>query len=96
MLTEEQNKALGKLLGRAFIQIRILGWGGKAEQAADLADALHNLPYDLFYQDFSWERLIGNIETYHQKYPPNERGEYFDFLALGEQIQTNTDLENVS
>jgi len=35
----------------AFIEMRLLGWGGKAEQVADLADAFHNLPADTAMRD---------------------------------------------
>jgi len=30
---------------RAFLEMRLLGYAGKAAQCADLADAFHNIPY---------------------------------------------------
>lgn len=90
ILTQAQREALYDLIGRGFIQIRILGWGGQSNQAADLADALHSLPYEIHHKDFSWDRLKSNLRTYHWRYPPHKKGNYFDFLTLAEQIQNNS------
>jgi hypothetical protein len=96
MMTEEQKKALCKLLGRALIEIRILGAENKSEQAADLADALHNLPYGLLISDFSWEWFKNDLEIYHKKYPPYAKGVHNDFLTLAEQIEANNKLVDMS
>lgn len=86
-LTEKQQQQLLGLLGRGFVLIRDLGWSGKSVQAADLADTLHSLPYDVFHHSFSWDRVERNVETYYKKYPPDTRGDYFDLLALLEKIR---------
>jgi hypothetical protein len=45
---DRQREALCDLMCRAFVDIRALGWSGRAEQAADLADAFHNLPKEMY------------------------------------------------
>src|SRR5215510_8245439 len=42
--TESERQQLCEMLHFALLEIRMLGWNGKASQAADLADAFHNLP----------------------------------------------------
>jgi hypothetical protein len=48
--TDAQRKALCHLMMDAFTHIRVLGWSGEAQHAADVADAFHNLPV-LMWQD---------------------------------------------
>lgn len=43
-LTDAQRRKLCEMMYAAFVEMRMLGWEGKSEQAADLADAFHNLP----------------------------------------------------
>ena len=43
-MTDAQRKKLSEMMYWAFLEIRLLGSGGKAQQAADLADAFHNVP----------------------------------------------------
>jgi len=49
LLTDQQRQELCKILFKALLEIRKLGNEGKAEQAADVADAFHNLPAYLRY-----------------------------------------------
>ena len=58
---------------------------GKASQAADLADAFHELPIIMISQDFSWEIFRTYLETYQRKYPRIPDSE-FNYLALLEKI----------
>ena len=51
--TDAQRRALCRLMMDAFLHIRILGWSGKAQEAADLADAFHNLPVLMWHDGFS-------------------------------------------
>lgn len=46
--TEAQRIKLHDLVATAFIEIRILGWAGRATQAAELANAFHNLPREIY------------------------------------------------
>lgn len=82
--TEEQKRQLGEMVYRAFIEIRSLGWGGKAEQAADLADAFHNLPTGMYAPDFDWAFFRHFLQYYQKKYPPS--GSYLDYVAMLEAI----------
>ncbi len=68
-LTEMERQKLCQMIYRAMLEIRSLGWSGKAEQAADLADAFHNLPAMLWSEDFSLDFLRTFLESYHHKYP---------------------------
>jgi hypothetical protein len=85
--TDEQRRLLCEMMYRAFIEMRILGWGGKSEQAADLADAFHNLPIVMYRSDFSWSFFRHFLDTYQRKYPRNA-GSLNDYLAMLEKIQT--------
>lgn len=65
----EQREQLSKLLAQAFIEIRLLCWGGHAQQAADLADVFHNLPREMYgWGSFNWDRLRAQIVDYERKY----------------------------
>jgi hypothetical protein len=86
MPTAEQQRLLYEMLHRAFLEIRILGWEGKAFQAADLADAFHNLPLYMISENFNWEIFRSYLESYQRKYPRAPISE-FDYLALLEKIK---------
>jgi hypothetical protein len=83
LLTERQRQELCKMLFNALLEIRILGWEGKATQAADLADAFHNLPVYLWSDEFSLNIFRQFLEGYQQIYP--ERGS-FDYLKMLDEI----------
>lgn len=80
-LTDTQRQALGRMMHAAFVEIRLLGWEEKATQAADLPDAFHNLPKDMWHDEFSLpffrDAFLGSYQT---KYPRN--GGFFDYVAL--------------
>jgi hypothetical protein len=60
-----------------FLEIRLLGGSGKAEQAGDLADALHNLPKDMWHADFSLQLFRDSfLGVYQRKYPVRMVGDY--------------------
>ncbi|WP_395741794.1 hypothetical protein [Prosthecobacter sp.] len=83
-LTDAQRQALCQIMYRAFLEIRSLGSSG-TEQAAGLADAFHNLPNDLWRDDFSLtffrDAFVGN---YQAKYPRS--GGVFDYVAMVNEI----------
>lgn len=73
--TEKQVQMLNHMIYQAFLEIRILGRRGKAQQAADLADAFHNLPLEMFSDDFDWDFFRNSyLEAYQQKYPRPQYG----------------------
>jgi hypothetical protein len=74
----------------AFLEIRVLGWEGKAEQAAELADAFHNLPNLLFSDHFDWDSFRDlYLADYQQKYPRPQHG-MFDYVARFDEIVKNS------
>jgi hypothetical protein len=66
---ERQRQGLCEMIAAAFVEIRLLGWDGKAAQAADLADAFHNVPREM-YGLGTWSRSLfrAGLEGYQQKY----------------------------
>jgi hypothetical protein len=80
--TDEQKRLLCEMMYRAFLELRHLGWQGKAEQAADLADAFHNLPTVMYSPDFRWSVLHMFLESYQRKYPNG----FEDYVAMLENI----------
>jgi hypothetical protein len=83
LLTERERQELCKMLFRALPEIRVLGSQGKAQQAADLADAFHNLPVYLWSDEFSLSFFRHFLEVYQQMYP--ERGS-FDYVKMLDEI----------
>jgi hypothetical protein len=82
--TDAQRKKLCEMMHYAFIEMRLLGWGGKAEQAADLADAFHNLPRDMWREDFSLRFFRDAfLKVYQQKYP---EGRVRDYVTMVDEI----------
>lgn len=73
-ISDAQRKDLCGMMGQAFIEIRFLCRGGKCEQAADLADAFHNLPGGIWSDDFSLEFFYDvYLGEYQRKYPDGRR-----------------------
>jgi hypothetical protein len=68
-LTERERQELCEMLFNALVEIRGLGSEGKARQAADLADAFHNLPAYLWSDEFSLSVFRHFLEAYQQRYP---------------------------
>jgi hypothetical protein len=67
--TKTQREALCEMLRQALVEIRALGWAGRAEQVADLADAFHNLP-PMMYGWRRWEvsMLRHSLLHYQEKW----------------------------
>jgi hypothetical protein len=72
----------------AFLEIRILGWQGQSAQAADLADAFHNLPVLLFSDDFDWDTQRMFFEAYCAKY--QGAAHRYDYVALLDRVREGT------
>ncbi len=66
---ETQRRALCALLHDALCDLRALGWSGRAEQAAALVDAFHNLPVVMLSDGFRWDWFRQELETYAARYP---------------------------
>lgn len=82
-LTNAQREKLCVLIYRALVEIRVLCWQKQPEQAADLADAFHNLPKDMWRDDFALEEFRHLfLKDYRAKYPGKAEG----FLAAVDEI----------
>ena len=81
-LTDVQRRKLCQMLHMAMLEMRVSGWIGKAQQAADLADAFHNLPNAMWQEDFSLEFFRKFLVSYHQKYPDS-----FNYLSALEEVR---------
>ncbi|MGA2542512.1 MAG: hypothetical protein ABSG78_13240 [Verrucomicrobiota bacterium] len=93
-ITDQHRKKLCHLLHHALIEMRVLAWAGKSGQTADLADAFHNLPKDMWREDFSLEFFRDAfLKDYHQKYPGGTVVNYVaaidEMLASGEDYTMN-------
>lgn len=77
------------MMHHAFVEVRLLGWAGKADQAANLADAFHNLPTDIWKDDFSAQFFRDSfLAPYQKKYPVRSGIDYIsmlDEIMLGER-----------
>ena len=80
MLTEVEQQQFTKMLSFALLEMRILGWNGRAEQAADLADAFHNLPAFLWSDEFSISFFREFLNSYQEKYKEASRFNYVNML----------------
>lgn len=86
---------LGQILRRALLDIRLLGRRGRARQAADLADAFHNLPTPLVEGRLDLERFRRNLAAYQILYPTGAAPSYdylaaFDCIIQAEGLKTAT------
>jgi hypothetical protein len=79
----DERRAVCEVLHRALVEIRLVASQGHAPQAADLADAIHNLP--LFMDaGMDWALVRHSLEAYQRKYPRHGNDAYFDYVALVE------------
>jgi hypothetical protein len=68
----------------AFLEMRHLGASGKAAQAGDLADAFHNLPTDMWRNDFSLQFFRDSFLMVYQKKYPEPR--FRNYIAMVDEI----------
>ena len=80
MPTEWQRQKLCEMMCNAFIELRDLGWQDKSEQAADLADAFHNLPSMLWSNNLSLAWFRKYLESYDHKYQNGRSENYLKML----------------
>ncbi len=86
-LSEQEQRGLCEVLFWAFIELRNMGSPERAFQASRLAYALHNLPLDLFADDFTWEKIEGQLRYYQSQFYRDEETRGFDYLKMIEQIR---------
>lgn len=79
-LNDDQLQSLCRMIHAAFLEIRSLGATNTA-QAAELADAFHNLPGGLWCSEFSLSLFRDSfLGTYRNKY--TRTGGFFDYIAM--------------
>ena len=73
MPTESQRRALCDLMHRAFVALRLLGYDKKHDVVADLADAFHNLPHEMYCEQ-TWDSnlLEEELRTFEAKHPEDK------------------------
>jgi hypothetical protein len=72
------------MIHHAFVEVRLLGWSGRAQQAADLADAFHNISIEMWSDDCSLQFFRDSfLGVYHRKYPERRT---FDYIALVDDV----------
>jgi hypothetical protein len=90
--TDDQRVRLHDMVAMAFVEIRLLGWAGRAEQASDLADAFHNIPREIYgWGRWSIEITRGMLQSYQDKYHNEEYSGRTNYVAIFNSIfQTAT------
>jgi len=74
VVTDKQLATVGELCARAFVEIRSLCREGRAEQAAALADAVHNMPRVVWgWGKWSAALTRSMLEAYEAEYGEQER-----------------------
>ena len=84
--TPKQREALCNMVHNALVEIRMLGWGNRSAQVADLADAFHNLPNEIYNPSyFKWEHFRLGLQEHQEKW----KGQMFgrDYVAMLEEIR---------
>jgi len=72
----------------AFVELRMLGWGGHSEQAADLADAFHNISKEMYgWGGFSWDIFRGMLETYQRNWRGKSKVGDRDYVGMVDEIR---------
>jgi hypothetical protein len=81
--SEQQKQKLCELMAWAFIEIRSLCWSNDAARSADLADALHNLPREMYGGGGGWnpELCRAILESYQEKHS-GKAHRTFDYVAM--------------
>lgn len=81
--TEEQRIKLHELVAAAFIEIRLLGWAGESEQVADLADAFHNIPREIYgWGGWNIDITRGMLQSYQDKYHAESYSGKTNYVSL--------------
>ena len=75
------------MIAAAFVEIRLLGWHGKAQQAGDLADAFHNVAREMHgWGRWNQSTFRGRLEDYQRKYRGEDHAGGRDYLKMFDAI----------
>lgn len=79
-LTKRQQSNMSMVLHLALKEIRLLSWEQQWEQAADLADALVQMPLQIFSPDFDHHYHKEILKKYQEKYPQRLGVDFVKYL----------------
>lgn len=89
--TSKQREMICDMIHFAFVELRLLGWGGHAAQAADLADAFHNISKEMHgWGLFRWDIFRGMLEDYQLKWRGNSAVAGRDYVGMLDEIRRLT------
>ncbi|MEO6907613.1 MAG: hypothetical protein ABI210_06955 [Abditibacteriaceae bacterium] len=87
--SERQREKLCDMLADAMVHIRALAWAGDAkhEEIADLADAFHNLPREIYgWGTWNWDSFRRMLQNYQIKYFGEDNADE-GFVAMLDKIR---------
>jgi hypothetical protein len=92
-LTRKQLQQKGELLHSVLIDVRYLAWHGESNHAANLADTFHNLPVDIYNDNFSWDSVCSQVLDYQKRHPQGPEGfkiidyvKWLDTIRFSKQV----------
>lgn len=85
--SEKQKVQLADMIHYAFIEIRLIVAQGCGEQAADLADAFHNVSIEMFGRGvWNPKEFRSRLEDYQNKYKKGNCDSIFNYLSRFDAI----------
>jgi hypothetical protein len=86
--TPKQREMLCDMIHFAFVELRLLGWGGHGEQAADLAEAFHNISKEMYgWGSFSWDLFRRTLDAYQNKWRGKSTVRGRNYVAMLDEIR---------
>ena len=72
----------------AFVEMRALGWSGQAQQAADLADAFHNISKEMHgWGCFTWADFASRLRQYQAIWRADDLAEFPDYSSMLDEVR---------
>ncbi len=86
--TPKQREMICDMIHYAFVELRLLGWGDHGKQAADLADAFHNISKEMYgWGGFSWDTFRGMLGDYQGKWRGKSPVGGRDYVEMLDEIR---------
>ena len=74
------------MIHNAFVDMRMLGWANRSARIADLAEAFHNIPTEIYDPSyFRWEHFRQDLQQYQEKWKGQTFGK--NYVAMLEEIR---------
>jgi hypothetical protein len=72
----------------AFVEMRALAWSGRAQQAADLADAFHNISKEMNgWGCFTWADFEGRLSRYQATWRTDDLAKEPDYSSMLAEVR---------